>query len=988
MAMLRKTLMMTAASTVLTTGVSSAQTSSGEEAVAFKPMFGDIVAFQGDILPFTRMTNSLTGDITPFAGDLVPFAGDLVPFTGDLIPFAGDFQPFHGDFTPFYGDISPFWGDITPFWGDIMPFRGDTSLSGDIVPFWGDLIPFADGDVVEGGLGNYWAEIGPMWGDIYAFWGDTAEASSPDWENVRDEFAGLVSFSAERWGTAVAQETGKDFYQGFANELLSAFGLDLDDPASFAEMDAASRSAFFMAWYDGLMAFSGIDQIDHWMPQIGWSPLLTQEQGAGRDARVGLIDASISLQEDTFEYLVHAGGYEVETTGHGAAVASLIAARHDGQGTMGIAPNATVYAYNPFDATGTADTPDIADAVSTLAGMGVSVINMSLGVPGATFHQDLADVMTDPGLRAFANDVLVVTAAGNEGAVQTTDVVWGQGGLLTSNLILVGSVDVTGQISSFSNRPGEACFVSASGNCAEGDRLMDRFLVAPGELLLVADNQGGTMRASGTSFAAPLVTGAISLLHDRWPWLQQHPEETAEIIFATAQDLGEEGVDAVYGHGLLDVEASQSPIDFADLTVYAGNSNIAYRTSMGRVKDAVLDPGTLDLLDNGGYYLIAFENVGDTSRDFRVPLSQMLHGVNTSLFGRVETFQRHVARRLMDWAHTTSAAGFAPQTLAATREWSLSFTPTGTGQGEGFIRFHSEEDGLTMVGGLGTGLHNLSQVEGFTAPDAFDPRRGGANPMLGLAAGGSFAAVAKELTGSLSLTVGYAGTPLEQVQQDLFTGAPMNGERTFAVQNNVAAHTELSYAPSERMTLGFGVTALNEGDSVLGAQGGGALAVGESTSSVGLTLSGRLGLTERLGLSATATGMRALATDTNQAGLGVAGGGILASSFRVEANMTSLLKEGDRVTLAAIQPLNVEAGALSFNQAQVTDRETGELGMASNEWGLSGGPRHLAFESAYAASFRDDRMQLSAFTRYDLNDVDMTGRHNALSVGARLAFTY
>jgi hypothetical protein len=409
---------------------------------------------------------------------------------------------------------------------------------------------------------------------------------------------------------------------------------------------------------------------------------------------------------------------------------------------------------------------------------------------------------------------------------------------------------------------------------------------------------------------------------------------------------------------------------------------------MGRVRDAVLDPGTFNLLDEGGYYLIAFERVGDTERDFRIPLSDMLYGRNTSLYGRVETFQRHVRRRLMNWARTGWSGGMAAQTLAETKDWSLTFTPAGTQEGEGFVRFHSEEDGLTLVGGLGGGLHNLSRTQGFTAVDAFDPQRGGANPMLGLAGGGSFAALSKELGQHLTLTVGYAGTPLEQVQQDLFTGAPINGERSFAVRDNVAAHTELSFAPSERLTLGLGVTALNEGDSVLGAQGGGVLAVGQDTRSVGVTFSSSLALTGRLGLAATATGMQTLSGDPQTAGLGVAEGGILASSFRIEAAMSSLLHEGDKVTLAAIQPMRVEAGALSFNQLQVTDRQTGAMGMAANEWGLSGGPRHLAFESAYETTLKDERVQLSAFTRYDLNEVDMTGRHNVLSVGARLAFTY
>lgn len=54
------------------------------------------------------------------------------------------------------------------------------------------------------------------------------------------------------------------------------------------------------------------------------------------------------------------------------------------------------------------------------------------------------------------------------------------------------------------------------------------------------------------------MSGAIALLHDRWPWLAQHPDATTDIILKSARDLGAPGVDPVYGAGLLDVTASQS----------------------------------------------------------------------------------------------------------------------------------------------------------------------------------------------------------------------------------------------------------------------------------------------------------------------------------------------------------------------------------------------------------------------------------------------
>ena len=128
----------------------------------------------------------------------------------------------------------------------------------------------------------------------------------------------------------------------------------------------------------------------------------------------------------------------------------------------------------------------------------------------------------------------------------------GKGGIVRH---VVGSVDPLGAISSFSNQPGTACLLD-NGVCSSGHHLYDRFMVAPGELILVSDGQGGLERRSGTSFAAPLVSGAITLLHDRWPWLRNYPQETAQIILSSAKDLGAPGPDPVYGYGLLDANAA------------------------------------------------------------------------------------------------------------------------------------------------------------------------------------------------------------------------------------------------------------------------------------------------------------------------------------------------------------------------------------------------------------------------------------------------
>ena len=62
---------------------------------------------------------------------------------------------------------------------------------------------------------------------------------------------------------------------------------------------------------------------------------------------------------------------------------------------------------------------------------------------------------------------------------------------------------------------------------------------------------------SGTSMAAPVVTGSIAFLMGAYPYMP--PQEVVSLVFETADDLGDAGVDAVYGHGLINLNNATQP---------------------------------------------------------------------------------------------------------------------------------------------------------------------------------------------------------------------------------------------------------------------------------------------------------------------------------------------------------------------------------------------------------------------------------------------
>ncbi len=908
----------------------------------------------------------------------------LSQHSGTIDPFYGDIDPFYGDIDPFYGDIDPFWGDIDPFWGDIDPFFGD------IDAFWGDIDPFSGTiDPFWGEVGTYWGAVGPLWGDINALWGDIdpfAANSQTAYDQVTVMLQDLVTRSEAVWGEAVLAKTGQSFSAGFSDGVFDKYGIDLNDPASISNLTAADRSLFFLDWYDGLMNFSGVDHVDHWMPLINWTPSLTQDQGGGKDAIVGLLDVKIQSNDVLGTPVVFVGGYDYSVNSHGISVAGLIAGKHDGESIMGIAPDVKLLNYNPFDATGTASWADVTSGIKTLREKGATVINMSLGMAGWTLHSDWENVFADSAVSSMT-DTIFVKAAGNEGVSQTADI-YASDDNIYDNLVIVGSVDPTGTISHFSNTPGEACIVD-SWTCDEGDKLKYKFIVAPGELILVTDNDGNLSRVSGTSFAAPLVTGAITLLQDRWPWLQEHAEESIDILLQSAQDLGDPGVDAVYGWGLLDVEASQSPLNFDDVYFYVPDrkAGLSYSRkhfdgwSSASIKDALLAPGALSLFEDHSVYLYGLENIGDTFRDFTIPLSTKLYGKNFDGYGSAQRFQRHLYQRLVDWSGGSGFTDIETWTapFAAVDGFSFNMTATPLNQEERSVApdgkpFHSEvgvvhtKTGFSFRMGSGTGATSLYQQEGFGFKSDYDIETGGVNPMLGFASGDAYASASLKVLRRTSLTVGFTNKDDNHVMQDQVTGQDIDLLDGFDNYRASAYTAGFDHMVSDKLTVSGSYALLNEETGLLGSQGKGALSLSGGTITDSMTLGVTAKPVEDFTLSASATVGHTRGTRYENSLLGVSDDGLQSTAFALSAYKQGLLGKEDGLRVTFMQPLHIESGDMEYQSMQVVDRQTGELGAVTETWGLNTSKRKLVTEVLYSTPVMNNKLELNLFGEARFND--------------------
>ncbi|QUL38979.1 S8 family serine peptidase [Erythrobacter sp. JK5] len=937
--------------------------------------------------------SAASGVVTPQGIDT--FYGHINPFYGNINPFYGDIDAFWGNINPFYGDIDAFWGHINPFYGHINPFYGDIdAFWGDIDAFYGDIGAFDAAHLNS--LGNFWTAAGAQIKTTETSWSSLKFTTSSSGavtvtfdgtpNKVRTSLETLIAQADAQFGAAYTAKTGKNFRTGLVAEILARHGLDLGDSGTakttLAKTDA-QRAAFYLDWHDSLMQYAGIDQIDHWMAATNWTPAVTQIQGEGADSVIGIIDGSFSTDTDLANNIVWAGGSSNSLNGHGAGVASLIAGAHDGVGVMGIAPRVHIATYNPFGTDGTSSWDAVANGIQQLQyayvrGVNetgyVSIINLSLGEKGWTLSQGLADVLARPGIAQWHDENVFVVAAGNDGITQTTNINWDFS--RDAPLILVGSINPLGEISNFSNRPGNACLLD-NGVCHAGNEIFNRFVVAPGELLLVSDGHNGVVRRSGTSFAAPLVSGAISLLHDRWPWLVRHSYETTEIIFRSARDLGAPGVDPVYGHGLLDVTASQSPLDFNAMTFRSYQ-----KIGLSWVQR---DVSTLDLLAGGipawwntsELFFTMFENIGDTYRDFSVPVSALTFGTSTNVLGRgSERLQDFVSARFARWINSNGAdsngdgaPGFSEVRSNGSQlpgDWSLRYdaimpslsqdgawTPT-----HGAATLTNPNGSMSFTIGHGQGSMALSGYR-FGVISDHDPFTGGVNPVLGLASGDVFAAAAYQIAPGTTVRVGYSENrerwdDIANVDPQTLMVRQQLGDRPAS-----AVTLDLEQQVTDRISLGAQYTRLREVNAILGTQTAVNALLGNGSHTEAMSVSATIDAGNGLSFDLSATGAR---TETAGGQLLSNSGKIWSTAGQFTATKRGVLAGNDTLRLSVAQPLQIEQGELQLRSDQVVDRVTGETAPVTQTFGIQTRKR-ITGEAVYALPL-SNRSEFGAFARY------------------------
>jgi len=342
----------------------------------------------------------------------------------------------------------------------------------------------------------------------------------------------------------------------------------------------------------------------------------------GKGVNIGIIDTGVNINHDELDGQIGGvyNNESTDWNGHGSHVAGTMVAKRDGEGTVGVAFDSKLYVvrslslgyldsnYWDFFKDNNVDvvnlsinsrwdsnisfndgytvgsdinnTQDTYQSLSLIdADKNTYKWNKTVWKNGGYVNLDQVIAKNDSGdyvyggmtsinaLKAnMANsDIILVNSAGNSQkiamapgwyATATND----DGSLmLDGRVIIVGSYDsASGTNNSYSATAGGICWDVVNDVCQDEYTVSDFFIRAPESMTSLDNYDSQYTSMSGTSMAAPVVTGSVALLRQMWPHMTG--SNTVDLILSTA-DKTYSGYDVgIDGQGRLDMKAATNPI--------------------------------------------------------------------------------------------------------------------------------------------------------------------------------------------------------------------------------------------------------------------------------------------------------------------------------------------------------------------------------------------------------------------------------------------
>lgn len=706
-----------------------------------------------------------------------------------------------------------------------------------------------------------------------------------------------------------------------------------------------------------------------------------QTGASGRSVTLGIVDSGIDTTNTEFAGRISGASRDVVSNrslipddDHGTQVALTAAAARNDSGIMGIAWGANILMARA-DALGSCtsssgcsfDDSAISAGINLATANGARVINLSLG--GSTPSQTLVQAVA----QAAAAGAVIIVSAGNEGGSTAAGVdpnnpdpfANGLRQAGNGNVIIAGSVDDKGVISSFSNRAGTEAnwFLAALGEgiCC----------VYSGSQIKVTTTNGQQFQTvvSGTSFAAPQIAGAAALLLDAFPNLTA--AQVVDLLLSSATDAGATGTDPVYGRGVLNIAKAFAP---KGQTTLAGTSVLVPVGGLtGTTSTAMGDAGQGATLQ--GVVLDTYARAYRVSLGLGLQRSAVPPRLGPALLDEGRTVNTSTGTAALGFTVSRDRAGMPwTGTLHLSREDARAARVLA---GRVVARI---APGTTLGFGFAQGADGLAaQVAGEASPSflvAGDPQDDTGFVRTGLAA----MALRRQL-GRTGLTVSAESG---RVDDGLLAQLPQNmiPRQVFGPQARFSRFALAGDRQFGSLSTRASVAWLREDRTVLGASLHPGLAP-RGADSLLVDLTGQWDFAPDWTLGA---GWRLTRTHARGSAVIAAGSNLAGQGWRIDLGRRNVITDGDSLALRLAQPLRVNSGGLQLRLPESWDYATGTARTVLQPLGLVPSGRELDAELRWQGALFGGEASASVYARRQPGHVSALPSEQGIALSWRKGF--
>jgi len=541
--------------------------------------------------------------------------------------------------------------------------------------------------------------------------------------------------------------------------------------------------------------------------------------------------------------------------------------------------------------------------------------------------------------------------------------------------IAVVSLDENGQISDFSSRCGVAQDYCIA---APGGRITAAYPTSTSDTGIyigntnddnynncITDNSCYAV-TSGTSFAAPFVSGGLAVIADHFEG-QLGSQEIVSRLFATANKKGVYADKAIYGQGLMDLDAATEPVGQVSAMMSLSLSGPMAPAIFSNIQ--LTSPSFGDAITNGiGNHSVIFFDALDAP--FRRSLSSLVSDYRNQIINMdgFRSIQNPISQRVITNESEFEIGGLSIENLSGELVTPYHLLNAKAEKNQFFSYYNYSNDSFLSHGLNGSwamGIFKDSQLRSER-----NLRTQFSNPWLNFSATGTTFGSKFKGNNKFDITLAISSGRNKFNMNEIFNKRDSSTVALMEIQ------------PKSKMpSLQLGV--MKENDASLGLSGSGAFngSNNQLTSFVGLSNS--LDLAGGIIFGSLYWGKSN--NMSNELGMLRSVTRLYSSAFGIGFMKSSIVSNNDKLILTVDQPIRIESGKLQLN---VPTYRTKEKNVLFNQMNINLDPsgREIHTKAQYLSSYKNIGLGLTLGYKADPYHIKFMDDYWYMSLGFNMNF--